>query len=51
MAYALALQASTKLKIGRVILIDTLLYSLLTILVFGSMLQPLLTKLDVKNKP
>lgn len=32
-------------------MIDTLLYSLLTILVFGSMLHPILTKMDVKNKP
>ena len=51
MAYALALQASETLEIGPVILAVTLLYALLTILVFGSMLHPLLNKLDVKNKP
>lgn len=51
MAYALALQASESLAVGSVILVTTLLYALLTILVFGSMLQPLLRKMDVKNKP
>jgi sodium/hydrogen exchanger 8 len=51
MAYALALQASETLAIGPVILAVTLLYALLNILVFGSMMHPLLTKLDVKNKP
>ncbi len=50
MAYALALQASQSLAIGPIILIDTLLYSLFTILVFGSILHPLLNKMDVKNK-
>ena len=50
MAYALALQASQSLAIGPIILIDTLLYSLFTILVFGSVLHPLLNKMDVKNK-
>jgi len=51
MAYALALDAATQLPVGPLILIDTLLYSLLTILGFGSVLHPVLTKMDVKNKP
>ena len=51
MAYAIALQASTELQAGPQMLIDTLVYALITILVFGSVLHPILTKLDVKNKP
>lgn len=49
MAYALALKSVTDLAIGPVILIDTLLYSLFTILGIGSILNPLLDKLGVKN--
>lgn len=49
MAYALALKSVTDLDIGPVILIDTLLYSLFTILGIGSILNPLLDKLGVKN--
>ena len=51
MAYALALKSVTDLDIGPVILIDTLLYALLTILGIGSVLNPILEKLDVKRKP
>lgn len=51
MAYALALQASTELALGPVILITTLMYSLLTILGFGSILNPVFVRMDVKNKP
>ena len=51
MAYALALKCATELPIGPVILIDTLLYAFLTILGIGSILNPVLTKLDVKRKP
>ena len=50
MAYALALKAATELPIGRVILIDTLLYAFITILGIGSVLNPILSKLDVKRK-
>ena len=50
MAYALALNSSTELEIGPLILTDTLIFSLLTILVVGSILNPILSKLDVKQK-
>ena len=50
MAYALALKCATDLEIGPVILINTLIYSLITILGIGSILNPVLTKLDVKRK-
>jgi|LauGreDrversion4_2_1035121.scaffolds.fasta_scaffold184556_2 solute carrier family 9 (sodium/hydrogen exchanger), member 8 len=51
MAYALALQASSQLSVGPVILIMTLVYSLITILGFGTCLYPVLQLMDVKNKP
>jgi sodium/hydrogen exchanger 8 len=50
MAYALALKSSTELVIGPLILIDTLIFSLFTILVVGSILNPILSRLDVKQK-
>lgn len=50
MAYALALKCATDLEIGPVILIDTLIYALITILGIGSILNPVLTKLGVKRK-
>lgn len=50
MAYALALKSSTELTIGPEILTDTLIFSLLTILVVGSFLNPILAKLDVKQQ-
>lgn len=50
MAYALALKSSTELTIGPEILTDTLFFSLLTILVIGSFLNPILSKLDVKQQ-
>jgi NhaP-type Na+/H+ or K+/H+ antiporter len=49
MAYALALKSSTELIIGPEILTDTLVFSLLTILVIGTFLNPILSKLDVKQ--
>ena len=49
MAYALALKAFDDLDIGPIILIDTLIYALLTILGIGSILNPLLTRLGVKR--
>jgi NhaP-type Na+/H+ or K+/H+ antiporter len=51
MAYALALQASTTLAVGPVILVTTLVYSLITILGLGTALYPFLNYMDVKNKP
>lgn len=51
MAYALALSAVNDFPIGSIMLIDTLLYSFLTILIQGSILNPVLTKCDVKQKP
>lgn len=50
MAYALALKSSTELAIGPEILTDTLIFSLLTILVIGTFLNPILSKLDVKQQ-
>jgi NhaP-type Na+/H+ or K+/H+ antiporter len=50
MAYALALKAAVTLPLGPVILIFTLLYSFLTILIVGSILNPVLAKCDVKRK-
>jgi len=49
MAYALALKSVTDLKIGPVILIDTLLYAFLTILGQGTILNPVLECLGVKR--
>ena len=49
MAYALALKAATELDIGPIILIDTLIYSLITILGIGSILNPVLDRLKVKR--
>lgn len=50
MAYALALSAVNDFPIGGVMLIDTLLYSFLSILFQGSIMHPVLTKCDVKQK-
>jgi len=50
MAYALALKAAVDLPMGPVILIDTLIYAFITILLIGSILNPLLSKMDVKRK-
>ena len=50
MAYALALKCASELELGPVILIDTLLYSFITILGVGSILNPILSKLGVKRK-
>lgn len=50
MAYALALKSSLEFEMGSVILIVTLLYSIFSILVVGSFLNPILSKYDVKNK-
>lgn len=49
MAYALALKCAVDLAIGPVILIDTLLYALFTILGIGSILNPILERLGVKR--
>ena len=50
MAYALALKSYVELEAGGVILIDTLIYSLITILIIGSALNPFLEKMEVKSK-
>jgi len=50
MAYALALKCAIDLEIGPVILIVTLIYALITILGVGSILNPVLSHLDVKRK-
>ncbi len=52
MAYALALSCAVDFPdVGPVILLDTLLYSFVSILVQGSCMYPILTKCDVKRKP
>ena len=51
MAYALALKSRTDLAtMGPVILIDTLIYSLFSILGIGSILNPVMERLGVKRK-
>ena len=50
MAYALALKCAEDLPVnGSIILIDTLIYALITILGIGSILNPLLSRLGVKR--
>lgn len=51
MAYALALKCLNDLDIGPVILIDTLIYAFITILVIGSILNPVFNKMEIKRKP
>ena len=51
MAYALALKCFDDLVMGPVILIDTLIYALFSILGIGSFLNPMLEKLGVKRNP
>ena len=50
MAYALALESKNELENGDILLIITLLYALITILLVGGILSPVLTKCDVKKK-
>jgi NhaP-type Na+/H+ or K+/H+ antiporter len=50
MAYALALKSSIDFDLGPVMLIVTLIYSLISVLGIGSILNPVLDKLDVKRK-
>lgn len=50
MAYALAMKSSFDFPKGPIMLIVTLIYSLLSILLVGSILQPILTKLNVTKK-
>ena len=51
MAVALALQAASKLDNGRIVLLDTIIYSLFTILVQASFLNPILIKAGVVGPP
>ena len=49
MAYALALKSTEDFgEMGEIILVITLLYTLISIIVLGSILNPTLTKLGVK---
>lgn len=48
MAYALALKSATELTEGPIILIATLIFSLWSILIIASILNPVLTWADVK---
>lgn len=47
MAVALGLQAASKLEFGGIVLLDTIIYSLFTILVQASFLHPILIKAGV----
>ena len=49
MAYALAMQARTDLERGPLVLLVSLLYAMFTILIQGSILNPVLNKCDVKE--
>lgn len=49
MAYALAMQARTDLERGPLVLLVSLLYAMFTILIQGSVLNPVLNKCDVKE--
>jgi len=50
MAYALALKCSIDFPIGPVILIDTLIYTFISIVIVASFLNPILDKCEVKRK-
>jgi len=50
MAYALAMKSSFDFEKGPIMLIVTLIYAFISILLVGSLLYPILTKLDVCNK-
>jgi len=50
MAYALALKAMVELEVGGAILIATLIYAMITILLIGSALNPILEMMGVKNE-
>ena len=49
MAYALALKSSSELAVGPSILSDTLIFSLATILIIGTALNPIISKMNVKQ--
>ena len=51
MAYALALKSFFDFEMGPIMLIVTLIYSFISILLIGSVLNPILESLDVSNKP
>ena len=50
MAYALAMKSSIDFPVGPIILIDTLIYAFLSIIVVGSIMNPILSVMDVKRK-
>lgn len=50
MAYALALKSSFDFEKGPIMLIVTLIYAFISILLVGSILNPVLSKLDVTSK-
>jgi sodium/hydrogen exchanger 8 len=51
MAYALALKSTFDFEKGPIMLIDTLIYAFVSILIVGSLMNPVLSRLDVSNKP
>lgn len=51
MAYALALKSTFDFEKGPIMLIDTLIYAFVSILIVGSIMNPVLSSLDVSNKP
>jgi sodium/hydrogen exchanger 8 len=50
MAYALSMKSTSDFVLGPVMLILTLIYSLISILIVGSILNPVMEKCDVKRK-
>lgn len=50
MAYALALKSSFDFEKGPVILVTTLIYAFISVIIIGSILNPLLAKLDIRPK-
>jgi hypothetical protein len=51
MAYALALKSTFDFEKGPIMLIDTLIYAFVSILLVGSLMNPILKALNVSNKP
>jgi len=50
MAYALGMKSLNDLPLGPIILITTLVYAFISILVIGSILNPIMRCFDVKRK-
>ena len=49
MAYALAMKSTNDLKQGNMILVDTLIYALFSILIVGSIINPIMSLTGIKK--